>query len=84
MEVKARGLNTVPTPTAEPLPAQADPVDMDAQAYVTYYYNPSGGVMYHFDPYCPSVSSAYLPLSPVQSDAVLSKLSPCSTCVNLH
>lgn len=84
VEVKARGVNTAPALTAEPTPTQAYPVDMDVEAYVTYYYNPSGGVMYHFDPYCPSVSSGYLPLSPVQSDAVLSKLLPCSTCVNVH
>lgn len=53
---------------------------------VTVYHNPDGGVHYHYDANCPSVSSRFLPLTPFASELLFmrpqySVLTACDTCV---
>lgn len=54
------------------------------EVLITYYYNPNGGLKYHFDPNCSSVSSRYLPLSSADDEAILRNLVPCSVCVHVR
>ena len=47
------------------------------------YYNPNGGLHYHADPNCPSVSAIYLPLAPIlysELNGIYSVLTPCRKC----
>lgn len=43
-----------------------------------YFVNPDGGSRLHADPFCPSVSAKYLPLTPVPQGA--GDYEPCSIC----
>ena len=43
-----------------------------------YFVNPEGGERLHADPFCPSVSAKYLPLTPVPEGA--GEYSPCNIC----
>ena len=43
-----------------------------------YFVNPEGGTRLHADPFCPTVSAKYLPLSPVPEGA--GEYKPCNIC----
>jgi len=43
-----------------------------------YFINPEGGAKLHADPFCPSVSVKYLPLTPVPEGA--GEYTPCNIC----
>lgn len=49
-----------------------------ANAEGLYFINPDGGTRLHADPFCPSVSAKYLPLTPVPEGA--GEYSPCNIC----
>ncbi|MBR4082273.1 MAG: hypothetical protein IKK21_10860 [Clostridia bacterium] len=49
-----------------------------ANADGLYFINPEGGTMLHADPFCPSVSVKFLPLTPIPEDA--GEFVPCHTC----
>ncbi len=57
------------------------PSTQDNGERVTTYYNPVGGVKYHLDQNCKSVSSAYLPLAATEDESLMLKLTPCEYCV---
>ena len=66
-------------PTQPPTP----PVDRDPDRVL--YYNPQGGVRYHADPYCKSISDKYLPLTNSFTYSQLGEepydaLDPCPYC----
>ena len=54
-----------------------------ADAPVTWYYNPEGGVYRHADPECRSIHSRYLPLTASfeDGDAAFDHLKDCNLCV---
>ena len=64
------------------------PDDPERKAPDDVYYNPEGGVYYHADPECPSVSPKYLPLVRIPDDELGSArfmyLQPCPHCVMTH
>ena len=64
------------------------PDDPERKAPDDVYYNPEGGVYYHADPECPSVSPKYLPLVRIPDDELGSArfmyLQPCPFCVMTH
>ena len=77
---------TTPTPSLEPsLPTQPATPPTGADASTVLYYNPSGGVRYHVDPYCKSANEKYLPFKGTFTYGQLketpySNLEPCPYC----
>ena len=52
----------VPLPERSSLP-EKDPGKGEVDADTKLYYNPDGGMFYHLDPCCPSISSKFTPLN---------------------
>ena len=51
----------IPLPEGSSLP-EKDPGKGEVDADTKLYYNPDGGMFYHLDPCCPSISQLYTPL----------------------
>ena len=66
-------------------PLEEDPGEGEPDPDTKLYYNPDGGMFYHLDPCCPTVSPAYSPLqgwflfSQVE-DTAYRTLLPCKKC----
>ena len=74
----------IPLPEGSSLP-EVDPGKGEVDADTKLYYNPDGGMFYHLDPCCPSISQLYTPLQnsftyAQVNDLPYRTLIPCKKC----